>query len=156
MNTKLDSDLSPTQRTGSTPAGTSAKPAPTVCMTKWVPTTDLLQLRRLGKTLEELGELTEVCARCIIQGIDAIDPKTGVANRERLWKETADVAAQINCTIRTFDLPCDDIDERVQHKEALMAEWEAMFAPQPAQSQCAEGSSAPAETSGSDDKTGVA
>ena len=96
-------------------------------VTMWVPTTQLWQLRRLGKLLEELGELTEVASRCIIQGIDEIDPKTGVVNRERLWRECADVAAQINCTIRAFDLPADDIDERVQHKEALMDEWEALF-----------------------------
>lgn len=96
-------------------------------MKRWVPTTNLLHLRRLGKLLEELGELTEVAARCVIQGIDEVDPKTGVVNRLRLQNEIADVAAQLACSIETFGLSFADINERVQHKTALMGEWEALF-----------------------------
>lgn len=34
-------------------------------VSKWIPTTDLMMLRRMGKLTEELGELQAVAARCI-------------------------------------------------------------------------------------------
>lgn len=40
-------------------------------VTKWVPTTDLMMLRRMGKTSEECSELIAVAARCIILFCDA-------------------------------------------------------------------------------------
>lgn len=83
--------------------------------------------RRLGKTLEELGELTAVIARIGIQGIDAVDPSSGKTNRQRFIEETADVIAQIRCNVAPFDLPTDVIDQRVRLKESQMDQWEAHF-----------------------------
>lgn len=99
-----------------------------MAMTKWTPTTNLMMLRRMGKMLEELGELTEVAARCIIQGIDEVDPSTQRVNRVRLEDEIADVMAQCRVTVRMLKLDGDRINLRDLHKQELMAEWEAMFA----------------------------
>lgn len=59
----------------------------------------LLLQRCMGKLLEELGGLVAVCARIKIQGLDAIDPGTGLTNRERFTHEAAGVLAQLNMSI---------------------------------------------------------
>ncbi len=96
-------------------------------MNPWTPTTDLAELRRLGKTMEELGELHAVLARCIIQGIDEIDPSSGKTNRQRLQEEIADVRAQIICTTRHYNLDRAFMARRIDKKVDQMAEWEALF-----------------------------
>lgn len=101
------------------------KPPP---MSKWVPTTDLMTLRRMGKLAEELGELQAVTARVVIQGIDEVDPGTGKVNRQRLLDELADVQAQIGCTLLAFDLDQAYLQRRVAEKMRQMAEWESLFA----------------------------
>ncbi len=98
-----------------------------MAMNKWIPTTDLLMLRRMGKLSEELGELQAVVARVIIQGIDEVDPGSGKVNRERLMNEIADVMAQCEVTIETLKLTGWKIVDRIEHKKKLMAEWEALF-----------------------------
>lgn len=100
-----------------------------MAMTKWVPTTNLMELRRLGKLGEELGELSNVASRCIIQGINETDPSSGKVNRQRLLDELADVAAQIDCTVAAFELDVAYFGERRTRKRQQMAEWEAMFGP---------------------------
>lgn len=100
----------------------------TTRLSKWTPTTDLMMLRRMGKLIEELGELQAVAARCIIQGIDEIDPSSGKTNRVRLEHETADVIAQCFTTIKALGLDNDAIQKRAHEKQRQMAEWEAMFA----------------------------
>lgn len=74
-----------------------------MALTKWTPTTDLMTLRRLGKTCEELGELVAVLGRTICQGLDGVDPATGEGNIERITKESADVIAQIGCNVGSSD-----------------------------------------------------
>ena len=97
-------------------------------MNKWIPTTDLLTLRRMGKLGEELGELQTVAARVIIQGIDEVDPGSGKVNRLRLMDELADVQAQIGCTVLAFALDQEYMTRRTAEKMRQMAEWEALFA----------------------------
>jgi hypothetical protein len=94
---------------------------------KWVPTTNLMMLRRMGKLLEELNECGSVAARCIIQGIDEIDPATGKTNRQRLIEEVADVYAQLDCTVSTLNLDYTFIDNRRERKKGYMRDWESMF-----------------------------
>lgn len=96
-------------------------------MNKWEPDADPHQARRIGKTLEELGELSAVLARISIQGLDAIDPASGLTNRERMFKETADVIAQLKCNTETFGMDLAALEERVNTKIAFMAQWEAHF-----------------------------
>ena len=96
-------------------------------LTKWTPTTNLAKLRRFGKLGEELSECGAVASRCIIQGIDEIDPGSGKTNHQRLIEEMADVIAQINCTVDMLNIDPRVIAARVDKKEAQMREWESMF-----------------------------
>ena len=96
----------------------------TPTVTKWVPESNPLYLRRLGKTLEELGELVAVLGRAVCQGVDGVDPASGENNLERMLKESADVLAQIGSNIEAFKLDSDAITERVAQKSRAMAEWE--------------------------------
>lgn len=96
-------------------------------LAKWVPTTDLLMLRRMGKLGEELGEAQAVASRVIIQGLDEVDPGSGKVNRQRLQEELADVQAQIGCTVLALNLDQDYMARRTAEKMRQMGEWEAMF-----------------------------
>jgi NTP pyrophosphatase (non-canonical NTP hydrolase) len=64
-------------------------------ITLWKPEPDVLIHQALGKLVEELGELTQIAARCIIQGFDASEPVTGISNRQQLQKEMSDVLAAL-------------------------------------------------------------
>lgn len=59
----------------------------------WFPEQDQIRLAVLGKLIEECNELSGRAARCIIQGLDEVDPDTKRTNREELEREAADVAA---------------------------------------------------------------
>lgn len=96
-------------------------------VSRWTPTTDLLQLRRFGKLGEEIGELVAVKDRCLIQGIDGIDPSSGEMNRLRLEKEIADVYAQLDETVGRLELRAEFIEQRRAAKRDAMQRWEAMF-----------------------------
>jgi NTP pyrophosphatase (non-canonical NTP hydrolase) len=99
-------------------------------MTKWNVETDAKALRRLGKLGEELGELQAVVSRCIVQGINEIDPGSGKLNRVRLMEEIADVEAQVHCSTLHFGLSAVDIIRRANQKVDQMEEWEALCAEQ--------------------------
>lgn len=101
----------------------------TTKLSKWTPTTNLKELRRLGKTCEELGELVAVLGRTICQGLDGIDPASGESNIERITKESADVLAQIHCNVNAFALDRNHMGNRVADKTVQMHQWEAMFEP---------------------------
>lgn len=104
-----------------------------MAMSRWVPDDDAHQARRMGKTLEEAGELVAVLARISIQGLESVDPGTGKTNRQRLMEEMADVQAQIGCTVLALDLDQDFMARRTAEKMRQMGEWEAHFdAPQAA------------------------
>ena len=93
----------------------------------WKPDDDPELQRRMGKSLEELGELIAVCARITIQGVDAIDPASGKSNRQRLSEETADVLAQLQLNINYLRLDEESISARVERKQEQMQEWESHF-----------------------------
>lgn len=99
-------------------------------MNKWTPDESPQQARRIGKTLEELGELTAVLARVSIQGINAIDPASGVDNRARLIDEMADVVAQIHCNCQFLELTDEELryfSNRMIEKKGMMQIWESHF-----------------------------
>lgn len=98
-------------------------------MNPWVPTTNLMELRRLGKTIEELGELTAVLGRSICQGLQGVDPASGNTNLYNIERETADVLTQLECNVSAFSLNSEFIVERSAKKHKQMAEWEALFWP---------------------------
>lgn len=98
-----------------------------MAMSKWIPESNPMVLRRVGKTGEECAELSKVCSRITIQGLHGVDPASGISNREALAKEIADVMAQCKVTIDALGLSDRAIEERSLEKQAQMAEWEAMF-----------------------------
>lgn len=59
----------------------------------WIPEQDKHLLATLGKMIEELNECGARAARCIIQGLEELDPATGRPNRIELEREMADVLA---------------------------------------------------------------
>lgn len=93
----------------------------------WVSTLTQHQARRVGKTIEELGELLAVLGRLTIQNLDDIDPGTGKTNRQRFHEETADVLAQLFCNDGAFKMDQFMMERRIDEKITLMGEWEAHF-----------------------------
>ena len=85
--------------------------------------------RHVRKIGEECAELSKVCSRITIQGLDGVDPATSETNRAALAKEIADVIAQCYMTISAFGLDDHAIRVRGFEKQRQMAEWEAMFQP---------------------------
>lgn len=92
----------------------------------WVPTTDKLDLKHLGKLAEELGELSSAVARCIIQGFDENHPVTGKPNKEWLEEEIADVYATMSHVQKHFGLDYNFIRNRETNKINYLAEWHRM------------------------------
>lgn len=99
---------------------------------EWTPETDLLKLRRLGKTIEELGELVAVLGRAVCQGTEGIDPTSGESNIERMTRESADVLTQIECNVAAFHLDQSVLSEQAIAKRARMDAWEAHLKTSPA------------------------
>lgn len=95
----------------------------------WHPETEPLRIAVLGKMGEEAGELSSRACRCIIQGLDELDPDTGRTNRAELAREIADVEACIQSIKR--ELNVDYEDRRVNDKRNGFKRWFDMLrAPQ--------------------------
>jgi NTP pyrophosphatase (non-canonical NTP hydrolase) len=75
----------------------------------WIPEQNQVHLALLGKLAEEANELGGRAARCIIQGLDGIDPEDGRLNREHLADEIADVRALCDLASNMF------FPEKAQH-----------------------------------------
>lgn len=95
-------------------------------MNPWHPITDSVDLKHLGKLGEETNELGTVVSRCIIQGLDGINPTDGKVNKRRLEEELADVIANSELTIDRFKLDFDFIITRAREKKARLRTWHAM------------------------------
>lgn len=89
----------------------------------WNPTTNITELKLLGKLAEEAGEVGSVAARCIIQGINECEPSTGESNKLWLTKEIADVFATANLCIEYYELDKDFIFTRTQMKQEYLKIW---------------------------------
>lgn len=91
----------------------------------WKPVTNPKIIKRLGKTGEEASELANICFRILVQGINGVNPKTGVINRKALQDEIADVLGQCLLCIDKFELDGDAILARMASKMKAMQTWEA-------------------------------
>lgn len=89
----------------------------------WHPETDPTRLKMLGKLIEELNEASSAAARCIIQGIDEVEPSTLKPNREWLEDELADVIANTRLVIERFELNATRIDVRARRKYTYITRW---------------------------------
>jgi NTP pyrophosphatase (non-canonical NTP hydrolase) len=92
----------------------------------WHPITNPVDLKHLGKLVEECGELASIGSRCIIQGVDEAHPVTGVINKAALTEEIADVTANMSLVIDHFRLNMLFIQERAERKKDLLRTWHAM------------------------------
>lgn len=93
----------------------------------WIPITNHISLAHLGKLGEEAGELSAAVSRCIIQGMDGAEPRTGKINRQWLTEELADVNAAARAAVTWFDLDRTLIYERVARKIHMKDEWHQML-----------------------------
>src|SRR4051812_36337432 len=85
---------------------------PTQALSEWQPITNKHNLAALGKLGEEASELCSAICRCIIQGMDELEPTTGKPNRQWLEEEIADVMALTTLAIQELDLDMPTIMER--------------------------------------------
>lgn len=83
--------------------------------------------RRLGKLGEELGELISIKDRILIQGLNESDPKSGEFNYTNLWRECADVIAQIELLKNELQFNEFAFNERIRDKKYSMKTWEEML-----------------------------
>ena len=87
----------------------------------WLPEQDRHRLAILGKLIEECNELSARAARCIIHGIDEIDPDTGRTNRQELEREIADARA---CQWQAVErLNLDTMASRITAKDQGFDDW---------------------------------
>lgn len=92
----------------------------------WVPMSNQIDLMVAGKFAEELGECGAAISRCIIQGIDEVEPSTGKPNRAWLEEEIADVLANANLVRECFGLSADRIEARVAFKTGYLRKWHSL------------------------------
>ncbi len=96
-------------------------------MKSWTPELNPRILRRVGKLLEEISELSKVCSRIIIQGIDGEDPDSKECNKLSLAKESADVLVQISLLVDSLNLDTSLIETRKKEKLLLMKQLDVEY-----------------------------
>lgn len=96
-------------------------------ITLWLPEPDPVTHQALGKAAEECGELAQILARCLIQGVDNSDPKTGQPNRDRLAEELADVDATISWLFEVLGIDVEAHNRRMDRKITGFREWQSMI-----------------------------
>lgn len=94
-----------------------------IVWTPWHPMTDPVSVKTLGKLGEEGGELVSIANRCLIQGIDENEPRSGKSNRRWLEEEIADVFANSDLAIEHFKLNTTFIMARAAQKKAQLRAW---------------------------------
>lgn len=85
---------------------------------------DPVDIKHIGKLIEELGELQAALARCLIQGMDGTEPTTGKPNRQWLEEEIADVYANVSLVRERFKL--NILYGRLDEKITRLKRWHDM------------------------------
>jgi len=75
----------------------------------------------------QIGKLIEILGRCIIQGVDEIDPSTKRVNRERLLSAMTNMNWCIDMAILSSDLDIQAIEARIEMKKRFKREWHEMI-----------------------------
>lgn len=89
----------------------------------WKPTSNEKELKVLGKSAEEVNELGSALARCIIQGVNEMEPITKKPNIQWMTEEIADVLACIELLKEQYNLDEEAIEKRVIRKKNSLKEW---------------------------------
>jgi hypothetical protein len=92
-------------------------------MAPWQPITNPKELKYIGKLGEEVCECGSALFRCVIQGIDEVEPETLKPNRQWLEEEIGDVLAGIKLAREYFNLDWDKIQARRDKKVELLHAW---------------------------------
>lgn len=98
----------------------------------WHPMNVPTDVKTIGKLIEELTELATsasraatAATRCLIQGINELEPVTQVLNRQWLEDELADVRAGYELTIERFALDRERMNTRTERKMEHLRSWHA-------------------------------
>lgn len=89
----------------------------------WHPITDSVDLKHIGKFVEECGEAAAIGGRCIIQGLDEHNVKEGKPNRQCLEDEIADLETNIELLKQRFGLDRERIYRRAVDKMPKLKAW---------------------------------
>ena len=92
-----------------------------VTASPWQPLSRPIDIKHLGKLLEELGEAVSATARVLIQGLDEPNPDGGKLNRQWHEEELADVTANMWLVQRHFGL--QKRMERIMRKTKQLELW---------------------------------
>ncbi len=92
----------------------------------WFPEPDPVLHQALGKLAEELGELTAIVARCLIQGYHEEEPVTHKLNRVALREEMIDVEAAMDW-LREIIVEPGGLSARHVRKLNGFREWQKMI-----------------------------
>jgi hypothetical protein len=98
---------------------------PNAPLDPWVPMTEPIDIKHMGKFGEETAEAATIACRCIIQGIYGAEPKTGKLNVTALEDEIADVLANVELVSERFKLDMNRITARAVMKKARLRLWHA-------------------------------
>ena len=90
----------------------------------WHPMTNSIDIKHIGKLLEECGELVSALSRCLIQGIKESEPVTGQINEDWLENEIADVITGIQLVEKRFNLI--RLEGRIDKKTKHLSQWHNM------------------------------
>lgn len=85
--------------------------------------TDPLDIAIIGKFAEELGECSAIVARCMIAGMEEINPANGLTNIECLKREMADVIAGLAIVGAHFKIKEPELTQRAERKVAFLNRW---------------------------------
>ena len=96
-------------------------------ITLWLPESRTVIHQALGKAAEEAAELSKILSRCLIQGLDASDPKTGIPNRVSLAEELADMDAAIAWLFEVIPMNDEDHNARADRKLDGFRRWQDML-----------------------------
>lgn len=92
-----------------------------------LPLTGLDVKAALHELLSANALVVNVSSRCVIQGLDEIDPGTGRINRERLENALGAIERACLVVIQAMLLPVPSMVFRALVKECLMLQWEGLF-----------------------------
>lgn len=89
----------------------------------WKPMDNPIDIKHMGKLLEETGELGAIAARCLIQGMDGKNPETGKLNSIALEDEIADILVNTRLVQEHFDLDAERVLKRAEDKYPRLRAW---------------------------------
>lgn len=95
----------------------------------WKPETDPVSIRRIGKLGEESTELSKVCFRALLQGLEGLEPSSSKSNRIAMIEEIADTLANIDLAMEHFNLDAEAIYARRQKKKTEQRTWQRDIRP---------------------------